>query len=629
MKIYIEADKTRIVFDYNYKIVQTIQRFPKRNFDRGTKEWIVPSCYAEEVVRQLLPFGFEVEGIPVVPQESFEETLKCKYLISEEKSEITLSFPYDVSLVEAIKSVPGREWDSKNQQWKIPLTFFNILNEKVLTPYNFSTEGKNLVLETELTNEKIYDEKEYETIKNNFLEKVKPILKMELKSFQEHALVLSLMHSAYGLFLQQRVGKTPVALAYVVYRRLFNGSKKSLFICENSLLYQFENEVKKWTNLKPLIVTGSKAKRAKLLLEDADIYLVNYHTLDMLKDELIQAQFDIIIADESQNFKNGKAKRTKAGIDIAKNAAYKIILTGTPITRAPEDFFYQFKFLNPNYLGFKSYWLFLERYCHFDHFKNITGYKNLPELQKNAGKYSIRYTRKDVRNDLPEKVYETRIVQMTAEQKRQYKQMNEDLILEISEIENVTAPVILTKLLRLTQITSGHFLEQENPKLNELMSIITDSENSDDKITVWCRFRESIDLIENALIDKNIKYHMINGDVLPEERFKIIQDFNFDDSKVIVVQIQTAKVGTDLSGSSICVFFENDWNYGNRVQAEDRNQTVHKDMTKNVLYIDLVASESEVLDDSIDSIIIEALQKKQEYSDILVDKRLEKILKIN
>lgn len=600
-KIRICNGNLYISFSFNKEIVTILQQLPERRFDRYTKEWIVPEKYFSSLFSKLEKYNFIVEG------KSFEKQEKIIVASKEFKikdSEIIITFPYDKDIVNFCRTLPCRSFNQKTKAWHVPKIYYKEIKPQLLA-YGFKEVGKEA---------KKQEKKSLQEIENNYKNKIKKQMKLSLRDYQEEALYHSLTLDSYGLFLQQRVGKTPTAIAYILYRMFFFDCKKTLFICENTLLFHFLDEFKEWTDLNCVVIIGNKKKRLELLKENYDVYIVNYDSLRILTKELIVCDFDIIIADESQNFKNGKSQKTKAGIKIGENAKHKLILTGTPITKAPEDFYYQFAFLDKSYLGFKYFFHFLERYCIRNKWKAIIGYKNLDELQKNTSKYSYRLTRKQVRNDLPDKIYEQRYITPTIELKKQYKQMQEDLILEIENEENVKASILLVKMLRLAQITSGHFLQGKNPKLKETINII---ENTEEKVTIWCKFRDSISLIENELEKKGYEVFCIHGDIKAEQRNKNIDMFNRSKKQsIIIIQISTGKVGIDLSNSSAVIFYENDYNFGNRVQAEDRNQTIHKDMKTNVIYYDLIMKMKKK---SIDEYTLEIINKKQKFSDILVD----------
>lgn len=595
-----------IKFDYDPKIVDIIKTFPQRKYEPYTKEWVVPITHLNFIKEKLKDFNFTFpESVNVPQDEEVKEVERCYWV---EDGEVMIEFPYDPQILNIVKGFNGRRYLPGLKRWAFPLHYLEDL-EPQLIELGFKSKIKQ---RTKMLAPNI----SIDEIKANYEKEIKPNLKLQLKSYQEQTLFEALQLDAYGLFLQQRIGKTPVALAYILYRRKFNNAGKTLLLCENSLLFNLANEIEKWTNLSYIIVKGSKPQRIKRLNEHKDVYLINYDALRILKDELKIIKFDISIADESQNFKNPKSQKTKIGIELSKNIKYKLILTGTPITRAPENIFMQMKFLNPNYLQFKHYFDFLSCFCTFDNYGGISGYKNLDDLQKRIEKYSKRLLRTDVRNDLPEKIYEKRVIEMTKEMIRQYSEMQETLSLEINEMERVTAAILLTKMLRLAQITSGHFLNESNPKLNELEEIL--EESNGDKVVIWCKYRESINLISRRLQEKGIKYYQIHGDVDTEERFNRMTKFNQDDSKAIIIQIQTGKVGLDLSSASIVVFFENDWDYGLRSQAEDRTQTVHKEKIDNVIHIDLIVS-NDRFGETIDERILDIIQKKKSFSDYLID----------
>ena len=170
----------------------------------------------------------------------------------------------------------------------------------------------------------------------------------------------------------------------------------------------------------------------------------------------------MIAIDESTTIKNSKAKRTKALIKISKGFKYKRLLTGSPITKSPMDIYAQAEFLGPGLLGYDSFYAFQGRYAVLQRrtmgshaFQQVLGYKNLDELTEKIDRFSYRVLKKDCL-DLPDKTYTVRHVTLTAEQVKMYNDIQRQAILLLDNGELVSAPAVITQLLRLQQIMSGH-----------------------------------------------------------------------------------------------------------------------------------------------------------------------------
>jgi hypothetical protein len=324
----------------------------------------------------------------------------------------------------------------------------------------------------------------------------------------------------------------------------------------------------------------------------------------------------LIGLDESTTIKNQKAKRSKALCKISAGFAYRRLLTGSPVTKAPMDIYAQAEFLGPRLLGFDSYYAFQGRYCvtvrrsmGAHSFQQVVGYRNLDELTESIDSFSYRVLKKDCL-DLPEKVFTVRHVELTKEQAAMYKRLKKDALLMFEGGAMVSTPQVITKMLRLQQVLSGHLmtddgelLEFPSGRLNELMSII---EETSGKVIIWSRFRNDIQRITAELrkVYGNDAASSYYGDTPDDERNQIVQDFQKPNHplRFFVGNPATAGYGLTLTEASTVVYFANNFSLEHRMQSEDR---AHRLGQKNtVTYIDLIA------EGSIDEKIVESLRNK-------------------
>jgi SNF2 family DNA or RNA helicase len=238
----------------------------------------------------------------------------------------------------------------------------------------------------------------------------------------------------------------------------------------------------------------------------------------------------------------------------------------------------------------------------------VVGNKNKKQLIEKIARHSIQLAKEDC-IELPEKIYEKRILEMNKELSGQYESMRKNLMLEISEDESITAPIVLTKLLRLQQILSGQYLKAENEKLDTLWEIIEEVLQNKEKIIVWARFRASIDLIINLLEKKKVKYSLIHGDI--KDRQTEIDKFQEGNVPVFIGQIRTGGMGITLTAGNTIIYYENTFSLEDRKQSEDRAHRIGQ--KKKCLYIDLVYK------DTIDEGILEVIEKKQDIAHCLVN----------
>ncbi len=420
----------------------------------------------------------------------------------------------------------------------------------------------------------------------------------------------------FAILADMGVGKTRCAIELIKSYRIRHGLFHVLIIAPNTILENWENEVKRWSDLRPVILQGSKAKRLKLLKEPADIYILNYEALRILLEDLIKVKWNMLIADESQKLKGYKSLQSKSAFKLSQNVPYKLIMTGTPITNNPLDIFGQYRFLNPFIFGF-SFYRFRARYAVMGGYLNyeIRKFINLDELHKIVHSCAIRIT-KDQCLSLPEKVYQTHQVELHSEQRRVYMQLAKDFISEIKG-KTVTAPYILTRLMRLSQVTAGFIKSEDheeinfetNPKLVLLKELI-EALPSEEKVVIFCRFIKEIKNLMALCQENKWPWVAIYGET--KDRQSLIDGFNDPcGAKVFIGQIETAGLGINLQSARYCIFLSNSYSHGSRLQAEDRLHRIGQ--SRSVTYIDIVAR------GTIDATILECLKTKKDLATKIVE----------
>lgn len=322
-----------------------------------------------------------------------------------------------------------------------------------------------------------------------------------------------------------------------------------------------------------------------------------------------------MVVDESTTIKNPGAQRTKNVIKIGTLAKYRRILTGEPVTRSPLDIYSQAQFLNPHLLGFSSYYTFRNRYAILvdikagnRSFKKIVGFRQLDELTKLLQRFSYRVKKADCL-DLPPKVYQYRHVELTPEQKKLYKQLSDTAIATLQG-KALTVDNVLTEILRLHQITCGHFKSDEgeivdvpNNRLSELMDVL---DEADDKVIIWANYVADIRKIEESLAkvygpESVVSYY---GDTSTDARSEAVKRFQEDPAvRFFVGNPATGGYGITLTAATMVVYFSNSYNLEHRLQSEDRAHRIGQ--TKSVNYVDLCVQ------GTIDEKIIKALREKK------------------
>jgi SNF2 family DNA or RNA helicase len=353
------------------------------------------------------------------------------------------------------------------------------------------------------------------------------------------------------------------------------------------------------------------------------IFVMNVEAFSSLKgqkagDWMARALGDhgMIAIDESTTIKNHKAKRTKSLMKIAAQFNYRRLLTGSPITKSPMDIFAQTEFLRPGLLGYESYYAFQGRYAVTQRrsmgaqaFQQIVGYKNLDELTSRIDQFTFRVLKKDCL-DLPEKIYTIRYVTLTDEQAKMYSLLQEQAMLMFEDGEMVSAPAVITQMLRIQQVMSGH-LKTDDGEMKYFPSRRMDAleeitEEHQGKAIIWSRFRYDIIKITEML---NKKYGdgtaaAYFGDTSDDDRAAAVLNFQNPDHplRFFVGNPATAGYGLTLTEANLVVYYANDFNLETRIQSEDRAHRIGQ--RNNVTYVDLIS------EGTLDEKIVESLRNK-------------------
>ncbi len=354
-------------------------------------------------------------------------------------------------------------------------------------------------------------------------------------------------------------------------------------------------------------------------------------------------------ADEARRIKSPGADRTKYVLKSSRLATYRRLLNGTPVPNGPFDLYSQMLFLDPNFwkpLGistfsaFKAYFgVFIKGHCSdgsggVREFPQLVSYRNLDVLHKILDSICTRVTKDDVLKDLPEKLYTRRSFELTGEARRVYDTLSEDFIAHLGGGDIVTAPLALTRLLRLQQITSGfvpadtnddnfNFIDlgKNNPRLDMLVEMAEDVPH---KVIIWARFRRSIDKIMDALGKRAVRY---DGSVDEDGRARALEAMEKGDEQFFVANAATAGEGLTIVTAKSSYYYENTYNLAERLQSEDRNHRIGQDgvaksgQDRNVVeYTDFVAT------DTVDEHVTLCLQKKLDIAAKITGDKLKRMV---
>ena len=346
---------------------------------------------------------------------------------------------------------------------------------------------------------------------------------------QMTALEKSWNKETYAYFMEMGTGKTKVLIdnAAMLYDK---GKIDGLLIIApkgvvgtwytqelpTHLPTHIENRIVLW---QPNITKSQSHKLGTLFKsgEELQILIMNVEALSTTKGVAFVSKFllshnTLMVIDESTTIKNPKAKRTKNIIALSQRAKYRRIMTGSPVTKNPLDLFSQCYFLDPFHLEHESYYSFRARYAimktaHISgrSIQLVSGFKNLGELSDKLKPFSYRVLKEDCL-DLPDKIYMKRQITLSSDQRNLYEQMRKEA-LAILNGKQVTTVNALTQLMRLHQITCGHFTADDgsiqripNNRVSELMDILEETEG---KAIIWAHYQWDI----KDIIKEIVKVH--------------------------------------------------------------------------------------------------------------------------
>jgi len=456
----------------------------------------------------------------------------------------------------------------------------------------------------------------------------KYIYKTQPYFHQRQALIKGAKLKNFAYFMEMGTGKTKVAIDNATFLYQQKLIQLVVVIAPNSVYQNWIKEIETHCPEKDCNIFIHKVdKKFQYLADKLNFYLINVEAFSHQSGVMILTpiltslgRHTMVILDESTTIKNREAKRTKAICKLGIMAEYKRILTGSPITKSPLDLYTQCSFLSPSLLGFKSFLSFRNRYCMMepipvanDRVIMIPKYFiNLSELEDKLKSFSYRVKKEDCL-DLPEKIYQQRFVEFTVQQKRIYKQMQEQAF-AIIEDKEVSFANKLTEIIKLHQVCNGFLKTNEGetvklddcPKVKELLKVI---EEGDGKFIIWATYIYNIEFICNTLkkIYGNESVVSVYGDVSVNNRSIAVNKFQ-NDSKVkfFVGNPTTGGYGLTLTAASYVIYFSNSYNLEVRQQSEDRAHRIGQ--RKNVTYVDIL------MRNSIDILIVSALEKKIKIS---------------
>lgn len=435
---------------------------------------------------------------------------------------------------------------------------------------------------------------------------------------------MSLKSQGAALLMEMGTGKSLTAIAITGALSQACRIRRVLIVAPLSILGVWEEEFQKFAAFPYAlaVLSGSSAKKLDTLRHmngtALQVVVVNYESAWRLEKALTAWHPDLIIADEGHKIKTHNIAASKAMHRMGAKASYRLLLTGTVITNKAIDVFSQYKFLNPAIYG-NSFYAFRNRYFDMVGYGNHTPVlkKSMEgELTEKLHSISYRATKAECL-DLPETTDVIRQVVLEPAALRIYRGLVKESYAELASGE-VTATNILTRLLRLSQLTGGFLGNDETAaveqvsaaKLSALEDILDGAMAEGKKLVIIARFIPEIKAICKLLEKRGLRYSCITGEVKNRDE-QVARFQNEPEVMAFVGQIATAGLGITLTAASTMVFYSLDYSMSNFEQTKARIHRMGQRMPCTYLYL--------VARGTVDEKVLAALESKADLARTLVD----------
>lgn len=403
------------------------------------------------------------------------------------------------------------------------------------------------------------------------------------------------------------LGKTIQVLTYLLHKKEKSNQAPSLIIAPTSLIYNWGHEIEKFApTLTYKIIEGSKLDRDQMI-EDSEVdVLITSYALIRRDQEIYQEQsYNTIILDEAQHIKNAGSIGAKAVKTL--KSKHKFALTGTPIENHLGEFWSIFDFVLPDLLGTQHYFKnYFEKPIVQDgdeerteHFSNL------------IAPFVLRRLKKEVLNELPDKIESIQRVKMTEEQSKLYaavvSSIREDLQNADFKRERMKFLAGLTRLRQICSHPSSYIDNYEggSGKIDALLEILEELQSGGHRTLIFSQFTSVLQLIRDEIGDD---CYYLDGKTPAKERARLVKEFNEGTEKVFLISLKAGGTGLNLTGADTVIHVDPWWNPAVEDQASDRAYRIGQ--LKDVHVIKLITAHT----------VEEKIIKLQERKKALIDR---------
>lgn len=361
-------------------------------------------------------------------------------------------------------------------------------------------------------------------------------------------------------FNEQGTGKTASAIWAADFLMKQGKINRVLIICPLSIMDSaWRNDLFSFAMHRTVdIAHGAKKKRQEIIGSDTEFVIINYDGVEIVKDDIANGGFDLIIVDEATHYKNAQSKRWKVLASIMTGDTWLWMMTGTPAAQSPVDAYGLAKLVNPKEVP-RFFGAFRELVMH-----KVTQFKwapkpNATEIVYNALQPAIRFTKEQCL-DLPEMTYVKREVELTAQQKKFYEILRKQMMTTAGgeQITAANAAVNMNKLLQIScgavYSDTGETVEFDVKNRYKVLREVIDE--SSQKVLIFVPFKHVIGILKEKLDKEGITNDVINGDVSANKRTAIFKEFqDTDNPRVLIIQPQAAAHGVTLTAANTIVWW--------------------------------------------------------------------------
>lgn len=403
------------------------------------------------------------------------------------------------------------------------------------------------------------------------------------------------------------LGKTIQSIAYILSEKNENKKwKPALIIAPASLVYNWKNEFQKFApSVAVDVVIGTPQERMDKLQSNrnCDVWITSYQTLRQDIDSYAHHEFSVLILDEAQTIKNYATKTAKAVRNIKSQTRFA--LSGTPIENSIDELWAIFQAIMP------------------DFFPNQKSFRQFEteKIAKMIRPFLLRRVKKDVLQELPDKIEIVNYSELTKQQKQLYLAYLEKIRNEAKESLQgegfqKSRIKILAGLTRLRQLCChpSLFLEDykgDSGKLQELLDIIQNGLENNRRMLIFSQFTSMLSIIRDELAQAGLNFFYLDGQTAPKDRVRMVDQFNHGEADIFLISLKAGNTGLNLTGADTVILYDLWWNPAVEEQAAGR---AHRIGQKNVVQVIRLITQG-----TIEEKIFELQQNKKELIETVVE----------